>query len=229
MKTVMQTILATVAALGISGYTFGKSVAVKRKDFGYLVLGTIVSVNKDRSVALLKHRASGSTRAVRVGNPIAKDLKLLEVDKRVIKVAQRGKTYLIRVGSSEEFNQVSTRNIAAQQHEGLQRNKDNVTVSAAYKDHLLKNELNKILMQAAAVPALKDGRVVGFTLWEIEKGSIYEKLGFKNGDTITRINDNRLVDAGQAVKVLVSLKQAKQLALNFTRGGVEQQMNVRVQ
>ena len=229
MKTMMQTILATVAALGISGYALGKSEAAKRKDFGYLVLGTIVSVNKDRSVALIKHRASGNTRAVRVGNPIAKDLKLLEVDKRVIKVAQRGKTYLIRVGSSEEFTPVSTRNIAANQQGGLQRNKGNVTVSAAYKDHLLKNELNKILMQAAAVPALKDGRVVGFTLWEIEKGSIYEKLGFKNGDTITSINDNRLVDAGQAVKVLVSLKKAKQLALNFTRGGVEQQMNVRVQ
>ena len=229
MKTMMQTILAVVAALGISGFALGKSAVAKRKDFGYLVLGTIVSVNKTRSVALLKHRDSGKTRAVRAGNPIAKDLKLLEVDKKVIKVAQRGKTYLIRVGSSEEFSPASTRNIAATQQEGLQRNKGNVTVSAAYKDHLLKNELNKILMQAAAVPALKDGRVVGFTLWEIEKGSIYEKLGFKNGDTITSINDNRLEGASQAVKVLVSLKQAKQLALNFTRGGVEQQMNVRVQ
>lgn len=224
----MKTILTVLVALGMSSYALGKSTTVKRKDFGYLVLGTIVSASKGKSVALLKHRTSGKTRAIRVGSVIEKDLLLSAVDKKMVKVTQKGKIYFIRVGSSEEFSQVSTRNIA-QRQEGLQRRNNKVTVSAAYKDHLIKNELQKILMQAAAEPALKNGKVVGFTLWEIEKGSIYEKLGFKNGDTVTNINGNELVDAGQAVKVLVSLKNAKNLALNFTRNGIEQQMQVRVQ
>ena len=226
MKTILA--VAVAVALGMSGYALGKSVAVKRKDFGYLVLGTIVTVSKGKSVALLKHRASGKTQAVRVGSTIEKDLLLSAVDKKMVKVTQKGKVYFIRVGSSEEFSRVSTHNIA-QRQEGLQSRNGNVTISADYKDHLIKNELNKILMQAAAEPALKDGKVVGFTLWEIEKGSIYEKLGFKNGDTVTNINGNELVDAGQAVKVLVSLKNAKNLALSYTRNGVEQQMQVRVQ
>lgn len=227
MRT-MKIILTVTATLGMSSYALGKSVAVKRKDFGYLVLGTIVSVSKGKSVALLKHRASGKTRAVRVGSTIEQNLLLRAVDKKMVQVAQKGKTYFIRVGSSAEFSRVSTRNIA-QRQAGLQRRDNNVTVSAAYKNHLIKNELNKILMQAAAVPALKNGKVVGFTLWEIEKGSIYEKLGFKNGDTVTNINGNDLSGAGQAVKVLVSLKKAKKLALSYTRNGVEQQMQVRVQ
>jgi len=227
MRT-MKIILTVTATLGLSSYALGKSVAVKRKDFGYLVLGTIVSVSKGKSVALLKHRASGKTRAVRVGSTIEQNLLLHAVDKKMVQVAQKGKTYFIRVGSSAEFSRVSTRNIA-QRQAGLQRRDSNVTVSAAYKEHLIKNELNKILMQAAAVPALKNGKVVGFTLWEIEKGSIYEKLGFKNGDTVTNINGNDLSGAGQAVKVLVSLKKAKKLALSYTRNGVEQQMQVRVQ
>ena len=224
----MKTILAVVVALGMSGYALGKSVAVKRKDFGYLVLGTIVSATKGNSVALLKHRASGKTRAVRVGSPIETDLLLSDVAKKMVQVTQQGKVYFIRVGSSAEFSRVSTRNLA-QRQKGLQRRDGNVTVSAAYKDHLIKHELNKILMQAAAEPAIRDGKVVGFTLWEIEKDSIYEKLGFKNGDTVTNINGNELVDAGQAVKVLVSLKSAKNLALSYTRNGVEQQLQVRVQ
>ena len=228
MMRVMKTILAITVALGLSSYALGKSVAMKRKDFGYLVLGTIVSVKKSNSVALLKHRASGKTTAVRVGSNIAQGLLLSAVAKKTVQVIQKGKTYLIRVGSSEEFSHVAhTRNVA--QHKGLQRREGNVTVSAAYKDHLIKNELQKILMQAAAVPAVQDGKVVGFTLWEIEKGSIYEKLGFKNGDTVTNINGNELVDAGQAVKVLVSLKSAKNLALSFTRNGEQKQMKVRVQ
>ncbi len=227
MKT-MKTVLAVAVALGMSSYALGKSVAVKRKDFGYLVLGTIVTVSKGSSVALLKHRASGKTRAVRVGSIIESDLLLSAIGKKMVKVTQKGKTYSVRVGSSAEFSRVNTRNIAARQ-EGLQRRKGNVTVSASYKDHLIKNELNKILMQAAAEPAIKDGKVVGFTLWAIEKGSIYEKLGFRNGDTVTNINGNSLVDAGQAVKVLVSLKNAKNLALSYTRNGIEQQMQVRVQ
>ena len=224
----MRAILVVAVAFGLSNFALGESVAVKRKDFGYLVLGTIVSVNKNSSVALLKHRASGRTKAVRVGSKIDADLLLSEVAKKMVKVTQKNKTYLIRVGSSEEFSRVGNKSNVARR-EGLQRRNSNVTVSAAYKDHLLKNELNKILMQAAAVPTTKDGKVIGFTLWEIEKGSIYEKLGFQNGDTVTNINGNELVDAGQAVKVLVSLKNAKDLALSFTRNGVAQRMKVRVQ
>ena len=224
----MKTILALAVALGMSSYALGKSAALKRKDFGYLVLGTIVTASKTKSVALLKHRASGKTRAIRVGGQITKGLLLTAVAKKTVKVKQNGKDYLIRVGSSAEFSRVSPRNIV-QRHEGLQRRDGNVTVSSAYKDHLIKNELNKILMQAAAELTFKDGRPIGFTLWEIEKGSIYEKLGFKNGDMVTSINDNELVDAGKAVKLLVSLKSAKNLALKFTRNGVEQQMKVQVQ
>ena len=227
MRTMMT--VASVVALSIGSYATANATASKeqRKDFGYLVLGTIVSVNKSNSVALVKNRKSGRTHAVRVGTVIGKGLLLSAVNKKMITITQRGESYRIRVGSSEEFGRISTRNIA--QHEGLQRRDGNVTVSASYKDHLLKNELNKILMQAAAEPAIRNGKIVGFTLWAIEKGSIYEKLGFKNGDTVTSINDNSLVDAGQAVKVLVSLKRAKNLALKYTRGGVEHQMQVRVQ
>ncbi len=227
MRTMM-TVMLVAVTLGTGSSALGKSAATKRKNFGYLVLGTIVSANKNNSVALVKHRASGKTTAVRVGQKISKNLLLNAVSKKVVQVRHKGKTYLIRVGSAEEFSPASNKRSIAQQ-EGLQRKNDNVTVSEAYKDHLLKNELNKILMQAAAVPAIEDGRVRGFTLWEIEKGSIYEKLGFQNGDTVTNINGNELVDAGQAVKVLVSLKSTKNLALKYTRNGVEQQMKVRVQ
>lgn len=230
MSMVIKTLVTIAAVLGMSFHAFGKANTTPRKDFGYLVLGTIVT-SGNKSVALLKHRASGNTKAVRVGMAIEKNLLLSAVHKKMVTVSQRGKNYLIRVGSSEEFSKVrvNTNTPDVANYEGMQRRGNKVTVNASYKDHLLKNELNKILMQAAAVPAFKDGKLTGFTLWEIEKGSIYEKLGFKNGDTITSINDNRLVDASQAVKVLMSLKNAKNLALSYTRGGIDQQMEVRVQ
>ncbi|MDE3268941.1 MAG: PDZ domain-containing protein, partial [Pseudomonadota bacterium] len=66
-------------------------------------------------------------------------------------------------------------------------------------------------------------------LWVIAPDSIFEKLGFRNGDTVTGINGNKLVDAGQAIRVLTSLKKAKNLAVDYQRGGSDKQMQIKVQ
>ena len=225
----LKTILISTTVLTTLAYTSGQVVAEgKRLDFGYLILGTIASVNKSKSVALIKHRSSGKTKAVKIGDVVGKDLILTAIDKKKVTVKYQGKEFHVRVGSSEEFGRADASNIASREG-GLQKDGSRVTVSSTYKDHLLKNNLNDILMQAAAVPSFQNGRLNGFTLWEISPGSIYEKLGFKNGDTVTSINDMKLVDAGQAVKVLVSLKNAKNVALNYLRGGVERQMEIKVQ
>lgn len=225
IRTILVTTGISMAMLTLA--TLAKANG-KHQDLGYLVLGTIAGHGK--GIALLKERRTGKVKAVQVGKAITHELSLQSVNRKMVQVKYRGKNFTIRVGSSAHFRSQPKTRIARHVEEGgLQRDGGKVTVTASYKDHLIKNDLNKILMQAAAVPAFKNGKLRGFTLWEISPGSIYEKLGFQNGDTVTSINDTDLVGAGQAVKVLMSLKNAKNVALNVQRNGVEQRMEINVQ
>ena len=84
-------------------------------------------------------------------------------------------------------------------------------------------------MQAAAVPNIQGGKLLGFTLWSITPDSIFEKLGFQDGDTVTNINGNELVDAGQAIKVLNSMRNSKDVSIAYTRKGANKQMRINIQ
>ena len=62
-------------------------------------------------------------------------------------------------------------------------------------------------MQAAAVPYTKNGNH-GFRLLQIDKGSIYDMAGLKDGDIVNTLTNYRIVDAGRVIKALSSLKTA---------------------
>ena len=48
--------------------------------------------------------------------------------------------------------------------------------------------LSELSMEARVVPAFREGRPVGFKLFAIRDGSLYSRLGLRNGDVLQRIN-----------------------------------------
>ena len=79
------------------------------------------------------------------------------------------------------------------------------------------------LMSVRARPQAPSGLV----LQNIEKGSVYEKLGLKAGDRIKKINGQAITDPGEAKKTLEDLKAAKRINLVIDRGGKEQVLHFR--
>jgi hypothetical protein len=55
------------------------------------------------------------------------------------------------------------------------------TVKATLIDSVLANPKG-LLADAPFAPTSQDGRPIGFSLWEIRPGSIFDRLGFQNGD-----------------------------------------------
>ncbi len=87
-----------------------------------------------------------------------------------------------------------------------------------------ENELNKaldnlplLLTQARAVPYFKDGKSIGLRMFAIKRGSLYEKIGIKNGDILKSINGNNLGDITQAVKLFEKLKKERKIELELDR------------
>lgn len=99
---------------------------------------------------------------------------------------------------------------------GISSNGDDFVVDEAELDKGLEN-LPMLLTQARAVPYFKDGRSIGLRLFAIKTGSLYEKIGLKNGDILKSINGNSLGDISQALKLFEQLKQERSISLTLER------------
>jgi general secretion pathway protein C len=91
-----------------------------------------------------------------------------------------------------------------------------------------ENELNSalenlplLLTQARAVPFFQDGRAVGLRLFAIRTGSLYEKVGLRNGDILKSINGNSLADLSQALQLFERLKTERSISLKLERNREE--------
>jgi general secretion pathway protein C len=80
-------------------------------------------------------------------------------------------------------------------------------------------DLNNVLTQARCVPNFENGLPSGYKCFQIVPGSIYDKLGLQNGDTIVGINGQNINDPGKAFEQLSTLKEAKHISLSIKRDG----------
>lgn len=74
-----------------------------------------------------------------------------------------------------------------------------------------------VLTQARAVPYFKDGKSIGLRMFAIRSGSIYEKIGLKNGDILKSVNGQSLADLTQAVKLFEKLKEERSVNVVLER------------
>ena len=79
--------------------------------------------------------------------------------------------------------------------------------------------LPKLLSQARAVPFFRNGKSIGMRLFAIRRGSLYEKLGMKNGDIVLSVNDNSLADPAEALKLFEKLKTERAIGVLVERNG----------
>lgn len=218
--------LVLIVAL-LMGHISPKSV-VASEDTNFKILGIIASSGKQAGVALIKETGSGKTFAARVGTTFSKKTTLRAVNRRTVEIVINEKVYIMRVGDESSTAQVAFASFqsAPLNPNAFEREGDTVKVAASLRDHIVNQRLGEVLMQAAAVPYVAEGRLAGFTLWDIEPQSVFELAGLKNGDTITSINGQEINDVGLTIRLLHSLKNEPNASLVLLREGKKQNLNL---
>lgn len=93
-------------------------------------------------------------------------------------------------------------------------------------DNALQN-LDKLYTEIRAVPNFQDGKVTGLKIHSIKPGSVFQKLGLQRGDVLQKINGMEL-DVKNGFQVFGQLKDAKNLTLDFNRGGANQSVEYEI-
>jgi general secretion pathway protein C len=88
--------------------------------------------------------------------------------------------------------------------------------------------MSKILTQARALPYMQNGKTVGFRISEISPGSIYEKIGLKNGDVIQKVNSQTVDDPAKFFQLYQGLRNERNIDIDLIRAGSPQTLNFEI-
>ncbi len=88
--------------------------------------------------------------------------------------------------------------------------------------------MGQILTQARALPYVEQGKTVGFRISEIVPGSIYEKIGLKNGDVIQQVNSQEVDDPAKFFQLYQGLRNERSITIDLIRGGQRQTLNYEI-
>jgi hypothetical protein len=101
------------------------------------------------------------------------------------------------------------------------------TVDRAVVDAALANPA-QFARSVRVRPYQKDGKVTGFRLRRVQKGSPIESLGAKQGDIIHAVNGTSLTGIDQALAAYQNLRGDSQLRFDITRKGKPRTLTINI-
>ncbi len=214
------------------------NIATAKSDLEFIVLGVIASNEHQNGVALLKHKKTGKVKAFRQGESIDQQIVLTSVNRKSVDFTWNKQLFTLKVGD-EVAQEIEAKTNAPQLANatsisdlrgqvGIEKSGSVLNVSSSLKESLVGENLNKILMQAAAVPHTVNGRLIGFKLTEIDQGSIYDVAGFQDGDIITHIDEKPINNVAYAIKALRNLKDASIARFSYIRKSESHELTIQI-
>ncbi len=208
-----------------------------RTNLPFNLVGTLVLHDELKSIATIEDKSASQVYPVRVDDEIPGKARILKVEAtRVVFVnVATGRREFVEMpedalGSGPRIQVGSAQGSggAAGTGPGVDRQGNTFNVARTEVDKTLA-DFNNVLTQARAVPNFENGVPQGYKLFQIVPGSIYEKLGLKNGDVIMGLNGESINDPAKAFELLGQLKNgASNLDLSIKRDGRVQNFNYNI-
>ena len=210
---------------------FDPDAAPVKSDLGAVLLGTMVFTNPDISFATIAPSQGAEAQNFRIGEVMPGDAKIYDIQRNIVYFTRRGRKEYIEVdrianamGGSGGLN-----TFTPSASDGIKVSGDNITVTRAKVEASL-SDLNKIIQDSRMSPNVgPDGKVDGFKVFAIRRGSIFEQLGLKNGDVINRINGTAIDSIEKALPMLQLLKGESSISIDMKRGGSSKTLSITVQ
>jgi general secretion pathway protein C len=188
------------------------------------LIGTVILRDELRSIATIEDKTASIVYPVQVDDVIPQKIRVRKVlaDRVIFVNAASGQLEYIELPAESESNpriSVGARPSGGPGIEAVSPTQYNV--SRAEVDKTLQN-LNQVITQARCVPNFEGGLPAGYKCFQIVPGSIYDKLGMKNGDVLCGLNGESINDPGKAFEMLNALRTSSHIELCIKRDGKTQ-------
>lgn len=215
---------SVIAQRNLFGVSKSESNSAKQKEtvssLSLRLVGTNVN-SSGSSFAIIEDTKSKNQDVFDINDSIFDQAKLVVVMAESVKIERNGKEEVLLLQDSDVSSSPN--------NEGSSPTEDRTDYSITEGELSAElANLPKLLSQARAVPYFRNGKSIGMRLFAIRSGSIYEKLGLKNGDIIKSVNNNSLSDPTQALRLFEQLKNERSIGVATERGGQDLQLNYNI-
>ncbi len=81
--------------------------------------------------------------------------------------------------------------------------------------------LNRVLLQASAAPYREKGKTLGFRITRISAGSIYERIGLREGHLLLSANRRKRDDPAKLLDLYLTTRNKRSIFLVLSRHGLD--------
>jgi general secretion pathway protein C len=85
-------------------------------------------------------------------------------------------------------------------------------------DHSV-HHMAELFTQVRAIPNIQNGKTTGFSLTEIEPGSVFDQMGFEDGDVLNTVDGQSVDDPMKAMQMLNVLNSRRRIQVQVMRDG----------
>ncbi|MEM1008716.1 MAG: type II secretion system protein GspC [Myxococcota bacterium] len=206
------------------------------KNLPLSLLGTSVAKNPVWSIATLYDSQENKNIAVRTGE-LYKGIRICMIEPRRLKIDRgRGQLEYILLGAAAgklnrnaylaTYRKLRKRSFDTRAIRSL--GKGRYRVPKAFLNQI-SERLDVLASKAAIMPYFEKGKPAGFKIYNIKRGSLYEKIGIKNGDVIRQINGYKFNNIQRVLQAYGNLRNASSLNVSIQRGGKVEHMRYEMQ
>jgi general secretion pathway protein C len=191
----------------------------KRSDLNVKLWGTAIAHDPTQSYAIIEDQAARRQALYRVGDSILDTATLLRVEWDRVILERNGEEEVLELATTTGPPTAGAANAAASAAAGERIRKtadDKFVIDRRELEKTVAN-LNEVFTQARAVPYFEDGKTIGFRVFAIKPGSVFEKIGLQNGDVVQRVNGVELNDPTKALSLFTELQNEGHIALDLQR------------
>lgn len=186
------------------------------KESGSRLLATVVADLPEYSSALIGGSGkSGRALGYKVGDSVGSEGRIVAIEQKKVCLDAGG---CICMGENARLAESGpTAEVGAEDSGGVTKLSDTkFLVDRSFLEKQLGN-VETLASQIRASPKTEDGQIVGFRLSAIRKGSVFDKLGIKNGDVVHNVNGQALTSMETAMGVYGSLQNERGFNFEVTR------------
>ncbi|MEI6092559.1 MAG: type II secretion system protein GspC [bacterium] len=200
--------------------------ATKKSSLDIELVGTIVVNDSSRSVAAIALKTQKKVEPFIIGDVILSKASIFSIARRkvVLKDLSTGEFEYIEMKSDDDT--VSSPGFSSSS--GVKQISEGRILLEKAELNKSLSDINSLLSQARAIPNFENGAVSGFKLFDIQPGSLYQKLGAQNGDIIKSVNGVDIKDPATAMGLFQRLQTTSKLDFMINRNGENKNFSVEI-
>ena len=183
------------------------------------LLGTVTG-NQENAFAVIEETLKRSQGLYRIGDSVENaTLKRILRGKVILRVGDRDEVLVMEEPSSSKTEKRPT----AMSHV---RPESTITVRMSDMERSLQN-INQLMSNVRIRPHFKDGVADGLVITRIRAGSVFRRLGLRNGDILQEINGNPIENPDHILSMYNDLKSGSPMSIQIKRRGQQRTLNYR--